>query len=162
PGPCGARIAAQVDLVSLRLARIAARIVVVSSRPARNAANACEDCGSSRLGVSEACEDGIDGISGIDGSRLGYMTYTSIGKNYVWLDPLVRVRRQPRDYRWKFLGNAQFSGETLPNFRQKSSLKFFGFGSEGQFGHLCPAPARYRTRTGFGSDSKVEFESGPV
>ncbi|CAL8154389.1 unnamed protein product [Prunus armeniaca] len=33
---------------------------------------------------------------------------------------------------------------------------------EGQLGHLCSAPARCRSRTGFGSDSKVEFGSGPV
>ncbi|KAL6277678.1 hypothetical protein ACE6H2_021279 [Prunus campanulata] len=40
-----------------------------------------------------------------------------------------------------------------------SSLKFFGFGLEGYFGYLCLAPARCRTRTRFGSDSKVEFGS---
>ncbi|CAL2264896.1 unnamed protein product [Prunus armeniaca] len=33
---------------------------------------------------------------------------------------------------------------------------------EGQFGHLCPTFARCRTHTGFDSNSKVEFESGPV
>ncbi|KAI5323270.1 hypothetical protein L3X38_032342 [Prunus dulcis] len=55
-----ARNAARVDLVSLRPVRIAAQVLQI-----------CEDCGSSRLGVSEACEDGIDGINGIDGSRMG-------------------------------------------------------------------------------------------
>ncbi|CAL2264235.1 unnamed protein product [Prunus armeniaca] len=33
---------------------------------------------------------------------------------------------------------------------------------KGQFGQLCPATTRCRTRTSFGSDSKVEFGSGPV
>ncbi|CAL8175011.1 unnamed protein product [Prunus armeniaca] len=32
----------------------------------------------------------------------------------------------------------------------------------GQFGHLCLAPTRCRARTGFDSDSKVEFGSGLV
>ena len=30
-------------------------------------------------------------------------------------------------YRWRFLGNVQFIGETLPNFWQKLYLKFFEF-----------------------------------
>ncbi|KAI5310943.1 hypothetical protein L3X38_026269 [Prunus dulcis] len=43
PGPCGERIVAQVDLVSLR--------------PARNAADACEDCDSDRSGISKAYKE---------------------------------------------------------------------------------------------------------
>ncbi|CAL8172878.1 unnamed protein product [Prunus armeniaca] len=95
---------------------------------------ACEDYGSSRLGVFDACDDGIDG-SGIRG--------------YVGSLEIIGAA-------------ARSSGETLPNFRQKSSLKFFGFGLEGQFGRLCLAPARCRTRKGFGSDFKVKFGYGPV
>ncbi|KAI5317967.1 hypothetical protein L3X38_037674 [Prunus dulcis] len=60
-GPCGVKIAAQIELVSPRLARIVARIEVVSPRSARNVAEACEDCGP-------ACEDGINRINEIDGS----------------------------------------------------------------------------------------------
>ncbi|CAL2266949.1 unnamed protein product [Prunus armeniaca] len=59
-------------------------------------------------------------------------------ENYVWLDPLLRVCRQPR-----VLGAATRS-------------------MEGQIGHSCLTPAKCRTRTGFRSDSKVEFGSGPV
>ncbi|CAL8175224.1 unnamed protein product [Prunus armeniaca] len=51
---------------------------VVSARPARNAAGAYKGCGSDVSGISEACEDcgsacedGVDGISGIDGSGMG-------------------------------------------------------------------------------------------
>ncbi|CAL2239854.1 unnamed protein product [Prunus armeniaca] len=60
------------------------------------------------------------------------------------LNPARRAARvdlvSPRPARachqgWKLLGNVQFTGETLLNFR-------------------C------RTRTGFGSDSKAEFGSG--
>ncbi|CAL2277767.1 unnamed protein product [Prunus armeniaca] len=58
--------------------RIAAHIEGVSSRLARNAAVACEGCGSDVNGIFEACEDcgsacddGVDGISGIDGSGMG-------------------------------------------------------------------------------------------
>ncbi|KAI5320953.1 hypothetical protein L3X38_040661 [Prunus dulcis] len=38
PEPCGARIAAQIELLSIRPARIATQIEVLSLRPARNAA----------------------------------------------------------------------------------------------------------------------------
>ncbi|CAL2241417.1 unnamed protein product [Prunus armeniaca] len=82
PRPCSARIAAQVDLVSLR--------------PGRNAADACEDCSlqglrgmwlmPARIATSEACKDRIDG------SRMGYIIDTSIRKNYMWLDLSVRGR----------------------------------------------------------------------
>ena len=56
-------------------------------------------------------------------------------------------------------GIEQITGETLPNFRQESRLKFQ---LEGQLGQLCPTFAKCRTRTGFDSNSKAEFGSGPV
>ncbi|ONI28794.1 LOW QUALITY PROTEIN: hypothetical protein PRUPE_1G161600 [Prunus persica] len=48
----------------------------------------------------------------------------SRGKNYMWLDPSIRVRRLPKFTRWEFLGNVQFTGQTPPNFRQKSYSNF--------------------------------------
>ena len=56
-------------------------------------------------------------------------------------------------------GIEQITGETLPNFRQESRLKFQ---LEGQLGQLCPTLAKCLTRTGFDSNSKAEFGSGPV
>ncbi|BBG92838.1 Putative disease resistance TIR-NBS-LRR class protein, partial [Prunus dulcis] len=40
-------------------------------------------------------------------------------KNYVWLDPSKRVRRQPKV---GILGNVPFIGETLPKFQQEVSV----------------------------------------
>ncbi|CAL2266004.1 unnamed protein product [Prunus armeniaca] len=66
----------------LRPARIATCIEGVSPRLARNVAGTCEGCCSDGSGISEACkdcdppcEDGVDGVSGIDGSGMGVGTY---------------------------------------------------------------------------------------
>lgn len=50
----------------------------------------------------------------------------------------------------------------MSNFRQKSNLRLTSVLLDGQFSQVCPAPARWPTCTGFGSDSKVKFGSGPV
>ena len=64
--------------------------------------------------------------------------------------------------RCKF-GIGLIAGETLLIFRQKSNPSFMlKVDWKGQLGHLCPALARCRTQTGSGSDSNVEFGSGPV
>ncbi|CAL2267078.1 unnamed protein product [Prunus armeniaca] len=84
------------------------RIEALSPRPARIAARPARihiiGCGQDRSGISEACEDcvpaceeGIDSINGVDRSGLevclGGENFNS--ENSVWLDPSVRVRRQP-------------------------------------------------------------------
>ncbi|XP_020421834.1 uncharacterized protein LOC109949802 isoform X3 [Prunus persica] len=58
----------------------------------------------------------------------------------------------------EILGLSKLQGR-LPNFRQESRLKFQ---LEGQLGQLCPTFAKCRTRTGFDSNSKAKFGSGPV
>ncbi|KAI5317162.1 hypothetical protein L3X38_036869 [Prunus dulcis] len=67
-------------------ARNMARIDGISPRPAS------KECGSDRWGISKACEQGMRpdrrGISEPASEEL-------TGKNYVWLNPSVRVRRQP-------------------------------------------------------------------
>ncbi|CAL9019035.1 unnamed protein product, partial [Prunus brigantina] len=50
--------------------------------------------------------------------------------------------------------SAKFSAEVV--------LEFIEFWLEGQFGQLCLTTVRCRTRTGFDSDSKMEFGSGLV
>ncbi|KAI5324507.1 hypothetical protein L3X38_033580 [Prunus dulcis] len=78
-------------------------------------------CGPDRSGISEACEDrgsaceeGIDSINGVDGSRIR-------GKNYVWLDPSVRVRRQPSVTRCSHEG-VQGPSHNLSGLRQSEQM----------------------------------------
>ncbi|CAL2271597.1 unnamed protein product [Prunus armeniaca] len=66
PESCGARIAAQIEVLSLRPARNAARMDLVSSGSARIAAqievlSLRPASNAARLTVFETCEDGIDG-----------------------------------------------------------------------------------------------------
>ncbi|BBN68009.1 hypothetical protein Prudu_253S000500, partial [Prunus dulcis] len=72
--------------------------------------------------------------------------------------PSFRTTKKRRILLWKILGLVKITGETLPKFRQKSKgILKKSCSKKGKKGHFCPTFARCRTRTGLGSDSKVEI-----
>ncbi|KAI5349988.1 hypothetical protein L3X38_002879 [Prunus dulcis] len=119
--------------------------------------SACEDCGSDRSGVIEDCED--CGLSRLGVSEATRMELTDQERGQ---PRILGAATRSSNERCEFLGNVQFTKKTLLNFQQKSYLNFIEFWLEGQFGQLCTAIARCRTSTGFDSDFRVEFGSGPV
>ncbi|KAI5338014.1 hypothetical protein L3X38_017285 [Prunus dulcis] len=139
--------------------RIAARIKRVSPRPASG------DCYPNRRGISEACEDcgpacdeGMDSINGVDRSGLE----VRLGRvNYLWLDPSVKVRRQPtitrcsHEVRWKTFGKCSFYRGDSTEFSVEVKLGILWIGFRRAFWSFVPGTCQvsdtHRVQPGFQS-----------
>ncbi|KAI5338248.1 hypothetical protein L3X38_017519 [Prunus dulcis] len=101
PKPCEARNAARIEVVSPRPARIAARIEVVFLRPTRMELMILRELTDQEWGMPKWTGFQFCDVLKLKSREISvwlidnqYMTVMSIGKNYVWLDPSVRIRRQ--------------------------------------------------------------------